>query len=124
MEQWLNPQALGAIGALIGAVVGALIAVLKYRSSTPIERKTAEIATTSAITSAGKTMVETAVIINERLENQISRMYIDFEYEHLKADLWEKWYNDLWNNWDAFRKSPKAPASPTYPDKDQNGDEE
>ena len=61
---------MSAFAALITSVSTALFLVIKDRRGAPIERKTAELATATAITDAGKTIVDSAMAINEKMAEQ------------------------------------------------------
>ena len=107
MEEWANPQTIGAVAALVVAVVTSLTTWLKDRRSAPIDRKTAEMATTTAITVASKSTIETALAISERSEK-------DFEDERKKVGVWERWYDGLVGKWHEVRHSEQPPARPIY----------
>ena len=114
MEQWLNPQAMSAFAALITSVSTALFLIIKDRRGAPIERKTAELATATAITDAGKTIVDSAMAINEKMAEQSVRLNDEIKVLSDRVRLWERWYNNLRDTWDKVRTNKDAPDGPNY----------
>ena len=114
MEQWLNPQALSAFAALITSVSTALFLVIKDRRVAPIERKTAELATATAISDAGKTIVDSAMAINEKMAEQSVRLNDEIKVLSNRVRLWEHWYNNLRDTWDTVRTNEHAPDGPDH----------
>ena len=114
MEQWLNPQAMSAFAALITSVSTALFLVIKDRRVAPIERKTAELATATAITDAGKTIVDSAMAINEKMAEQSVRLNDEIKVLSNRVRLWERWYNNLRDTWDKVRTNEQAPDGPDH----------
>ena len=112
MEQWLNPQALSAFAALITSVSTALFLVIKDRRGAPIERKTAELATATAMTDAGKTIVDSAMAIHEKMAEQSVRLNDEIKVLSNRVRLWEHWYNNLCDTWDKVRTNKDAPQGP------------
>ena len=112
MEQWLNPQAMSAFAALITSVSTALFLVIKDRRGAPIERKTAELATATAITDAGKTIVDSAMAINEKMAEQSVRLNDEIKVLSNRVRLWERWYNNLRDTWDKVRTNKDVPQGP------------
>jgi hypothetical protein len=114
MEEWTSPQALSAIAALIVAIVTSLVQFLKDRRSAPIDRKSAEMATTTAITAASKTTIEAAILINEKLAADNDRIDEDFRDEIRKVRAWERWYAALSAAWDEIRQQVHPPEKPDF----------
>lgn len=114
MEQWLNPQALSAFAALITSVSTALFLVIKDRREAPIERKTAELATATAISDAGKTIVDSAMAINEKMAEQSVRLNDEIKVLRNRVCLWERWHNSLRDTWDTVRTNEHAPDGPDH----------
>ena len=114
MEQWLNPQAMSAFAALITSVSTALFLVIKDRRGAPIERKTAELATATAISDAGKTIVDSAMAINEKMAEQSVRLNDEIKVLSDRVRLWERWYNNLRDTWDKVRTNEHAPDGPDH----------
>ena len=118
MESWLSPQSLTGIAALITAAVSAVVMWLKDRRAAPIDRQTAELATTTAITVASKTTIDSALAITERLREENQRISDDLENERSKVATWERWYSVLIAQWDAIRRGPNVPLGPKYQERD------
>lgn len=109
MEQWANPQAIGAIAALLTAVVTSIIAFVKDRRSAPIDRKTAELATTTVITDASKSTVETVLLVTKMIED-------DLKEARKELRGWEKWYSILSDTWGTVRQQKYPPVKPEEDD--------
>ena len=112
MENWLNPTALVSAATVFATVIGAMIAIAKERRAAPIDKKTVEMATTTAISTASKQAVETSTLLNERLENENKRVIEEARESRLKVALWEIWYNTMSEQWDIVRQNENPPDAP------------
>ena len=106
MEQWwANPQTIGAIGTLIAALVSSLFVCIKDRRSSPIDRKTAELSTTPVITDASRSTIETVLLVNQRIEE-------DLRENRKKLHAWERWYSNLVSAWSSMKNQSNPPPRP------------
>ena len=125
MEEWLNPSALGSLAAILVSLVTAAVTIAKEKRAAPIDRKTAEMATTTAIAAASKTTIEAAMAVNEKLDaesdrktEEINKMHKALAEEQSKVDLWHQWYAMLVSQWEVLRRYPHPPLQPNYVRKD------
>ena len=106
MEQWwANPQTIGAIGTLIAALVSSIFVFIKDRRSAPIDRKTAELATTTAIKDASRSTIETVLLVNQLIEE-------DLRENRKKLHAWERWYSNLVGAWSSMKNQSSPPPRP------------
>ena len=86
----------------------------KGSQGAPIERKTAELATATAISDAGKTIVDSAMAINEKMAEQSVRLNDEIKVLRDRVCLWERWHNNLRDTWDTVRTNEHAPDGPDH----------
>lgn len=117
MEQWINPVTLGSLVGLITALGGAIGFLIKHFTSVPIDRRAAEVAAATAITSANKTSVETAAMVIGELRKENERLISEISVARSVRSAWEDWYNDLVKRWDEVRMALIPPDAPETEDK-------
>ena len=114
MENWFSPAALVSIATVFATLVGAIVAIVKERRAAPIDKKTVEMATTTAISNASRQTIEGSVMLNERLDAENKRLVDETKEERRRVTVWETWYNVLVDQWDMLRQVDHAPDAPRY----------
>lgn len=114
MENWLNPAALVSIATVFATIVGAIVAIVKERRAAPIDKKTVEMATTTAISNASRQTIEGSMMLNERLDTENKRLLDEAKESRHKVTVWETWYNVVVDQWTLLRQSDHAPDAPKY----------
>ena len=100
MEQWLTPQAMVAITALITAMFGAITEFLRKRAE-------------PAKPTHDETIESFSKLTKEQRKELIFRDNT-INIERHKVSLWEKWYIMLKLGWDDLRQKSEPPDRPEY----------
>lgn len=114
MEEWLSPQSLMAIAALLGAAATGITQIWRERRSTPIDKRSADVAAFSSISIANKNTVESFATLTKAQQEEIIRLGESLEQERQKVTLWEHWYEILKSKWKILRGQEEAPSQPEY----------
>lgn len=104
----------GAIVAMLVSITSAIIMILKHKNSAPIDKRTAELATTTALAAASKTHVDTALALNVKLTSENTRLDSELSSERRKVSQWEQWFTRIMSGWSVIRSSENPPAGPIY----------
>ena len=112
MENWINPGAIASLITVLVTFVGAIGVFVRDRRKEPIDKQTAEAAVATSISTASKQTIEGAILLNDRLEKENSKLVAELMEEQRIVTVWKTWYNILVDQWAVLRNNEEPPAVP------------
>lgn len=105
MGDWLTPQTVIGVIALIGGLVSAIIAWRKEARTAPIEKDSSSVLQANSVT-------EMTVGAYKELYERLSNTLDELDENRNMNKKWDSWYHDLLVRWTVYRQEDTPPNSP------------